>query len=746
MDDTSQPSASADEGPAHSALRCLTLVARHHGLDVTLDRLVKDFGPSSDEATSNQLVTLAQASGLRAKAVTLDWDGLTKIAKTFPAVMKLKNGNAMLLVDVGENPKLSWAKLRDPMSPGELELVVDRHRLEEAWSGEVVLFSRSYAISDETKPFSAHLVASLVFRERRIVRDVVICAAILSLLALTPVIFFRLMSDRVFQSHSISTFIVICLGMAVLTAFDVVFAAIRRYLVLHLTTRIDIKLSTYIFDKVLSLPIDFFERNPIGLIAFKLSESNKIRLFLTGQMFGSVLDLGILLVFLPVMAFFSPILTAIVLICCVAIFTWIVLMMPLMRRRLSVVVAAESARSSFMIQTLQGIRTVKSLALDARQRKLWDGLNRRAAMARIAEGRTSNMVQTVVAPLEKLMVSGTFAYGVYLATANDDPISVGGLLAFLLLSQRVATPLIQAAKLVSQLDDARIAIQVVSNVVNQPAEEGRSGHGVKTPLQGHLEFSKVQFSYKGSTRRALNDVTFNIAQGTTLGVMGRSGSGKTTITRLLQRLHSDYRGSIKIDGLDIRDYDIDHLRSSLGVVLQDNYLFTGTIKENITIAKPNATYDEMVAAARLGGAQEFIDKLPRGYETYIFEGSPNLSGGQRQRLAIARALITDPKLLILDEATSALDAESEAIVNANIESIANGRTMLVISHRLSSLVRCDAIMVLDQGTVHDIGTHEELLGRCEIYSSLWNQQHQHQQGASRAAQIRPKLAYRGPRI
>jgi ATP-binding cassette subfamily B protein len=224
---------------------------------------------------------------------------------------------------------------------------------------------------------------------------------------------------------------------------------------------------------------------------------------------------------------------------------------------------------------------------------------------------------------------------------------------------------------------------------------------------------------------ALDRVSFEVAKGATLGIMGRSGSGKTTITRLLQRLHSEYAGLIKIDGVDVREYDVDHLRRNLGVVLQENFLFSGTIRENIAIGKIDATFDEVVRAARLAGAEEFIERLPRGYETYVYEGSPNLSGGQRQRLAIARALIIDPPILILDEATSALDADSESIVSANISRIAQGRTLIIISHRLSSLVSADAILVLEQGAVQDIGRHEELLARCDIYANLWQQQNGH---------------------
>src|SRR5262249_3481322 len=354
--------------------------------------------------------------------------------------------------------------------------------------------------------------------------------------------------------------------------------------------------------------------------------------------------------------------------------------------------------------------------LEAKQRHNWDVHVARVAKLRFAEGLSANLIQTVVRPLERFAVSGSFALGVYLALSTNDPVYIGALFAFLLLTQRISGPLMQMAQLIQQYDEARLAVNFVGSLVNQPAEEGRSGAGVRAPLQGQIEFSKVTFKYKGASWPALEKLTFEVPAGTTLGIMGRSGSGKTTITRLLQRLHSNYDGLIKIDGIDVREYNVDHLRRSLGVVLQENFLFSGTIRENIMAAKNDATFDEVVRAARLAGAEEFIDKLPRGYDSFVYEGSPNLSGGQRQRLAIARALIVDPRILILDEATSALDAESEAIINANLSRIAQGRTMIVVSHRLSSLVSANAIMVLERGKVHDIGRHEELLARCDIYS------------------------------
>jgi ATP-binding cassette subfamily B protein len=402
-------------------------------------------------------------------------------------------------------------------------------------------------------------------------------------------------------------------------------------------------------------------------------------------------------------------------------------MLPVLRRKGAAAFRAEGLKNAFLVENLQGIRTVKSLALDARQRHEWDVRVATAARLRLEEGRTANVIQTVVTPLERLMVNGTFALAVYLAITTNDQVYIGALVAFMMLTQRVAAPLVQLSQLLQQYDEAQLAVKAVSNLVNQPAEEGRSKAGIRTPLNGRIEFANVRFSYRGSSSPALDGISFTAPEGTILGIMGRSGSGKTTVTRLLQMLHGNYEGLIKIDGNDLREIDVDHLRSSLGVVLQDNFLFSGTIREAIAASKPDASFEDIVYAARLAGAEEFIEHLPRGYETHVQEGSANFSGGQRQRLAIARALIGDPRILILDEATSALDAESEAIVNANLLRIAKGRTLVIISHRLSVLVKADTVLVLERGRVYDSGPHEELLERCDIYRGLWHQQNQHLQ-------------------
>lgn len=708
-----------------SGLECLIIVARQHGLHLTASQLIKDNLLTDQEVAAGQLVHCAQKAGMRSKVVQLDWDGLSELKKALPAIVRLRNESYMVLLRVEGDANNIRVVLRDPNAAEDALLVIDQPRFEDIWSGDVILAKRNYEISDESQPFSFGLVTALLFRERRIARDVAISALVLGLLGLAPIMFWRLLSDKVIFYHAYNTFFVLCLAMLVIIAFEAAFAFLRQVLVHRLTTRLDVKLSVYVFEKVLNLPIDYFEQTAVGLIARDIREVFRIRTFLMGQLFGTILDSTTLIFFLPVMFFFSPIMTLIVLAFSGMIVTWLILMLPRYRKASNAVLVAEGAQGAFLIQALNGIRTVKSLALDARQRHMWDVLVARVARARFAEGMTGNAIQVVVRPLERLAVSGSYAVGVFLALNNNDPVFIGALFAFLMLAQRVSGPLMQMAQLINQFDEARSAVTTVRNLVNQPPEEGRSGHGVRSPIDGTVEFSNVTFKYKGAVSPSLNRVSFEISRGTTLGVMGKSGSGKTTITRLLQRLHSDYEGLIKIDGIDVREYDVDHLRRNVSIVLQENFLFSGTIRDNICAAKPDATFDDIVKAARMAGAEEFIDKLPRGYETYVYEGSPNLSGGQRQRLAIARALIVNPPILILDEATSALDADSEAIVNGNISRIANGRTLIIISHRLSSLTSADAILVLDGGVVDDIGRHQELLERNDIYSSLWYQQNTH---------------------
>ena len=628
------------------------MVARHLEVSLSLDELLSENALDGERVSRDVLLRCARKVGLKAKAVKLSWDGLLQLKRALPVIVELKNGSCFVLTGIRGGDQHPLALLQDPEGEPDTPLMIDRKRFEDAWTGEVILIKRRYDIIDEEQPFSIGLILAALLREKKLVRDLILSALLLGAIALAPIIFWRLLSDKVLYYHAMNTFVVLCLAMVVLIISETVLGYLRSFLLQVLTTRVDIRLSEYVFDKVLKLPIDFFERNPVGMIARDMNEIWRIRQFLSGQLFGTILDSLTLFFFLPVMFAFSPLLTFIVVVLCALIAAWLHLHVAVLSQGDARRSGSRRPSRRLLIQTLQGMRTVKSLALENRQRAAWDVQISHIAKLKTREGNIAAMIQAGVRPLERLAVSGTYALGVYLALTTNDPVFVGALFAFLMLSQRVAGPLMQMAQLVNQYDEAQSAVRMVAKLVNQPLEEGNAHHGVRKPLEGHVEFAGVTFKYPGSTLPALNNLSFVVPIGTTLGIVGRSGSGKTTVTRLLQRLHSDYAGLIKVDGVDVREYDIAFLRRSLGVVLQENFLFSGTIRENITAAKPNATFDEVVRAARLAGAEEFIDRLPRGYETFIFEGSPNLSGGQKQRLAIARALILDPRILILDEATS----------------------------------------------------------------------------------------------
>ena len=392
-----------------SVLECLVIVARHRGVHLSVPQLIHDHTLTEQQISTAQLLKCAQAAGLKAKVAQLNWDGLSHLKKALPSIVMLKNGASMVLLQLEGGSDDAQVVLQDPLAAEDALLVVDRVRFEAVWSGDVILVKRNYEISDENQPFSFGLISALIFRERWIVRDVAICALVLSFLALSPIMFWRLLSDKVIYFKAHQTFFVLCLAMAVLVIFEAIFAYVRQFLIIHLTTRIDVKLGVYMFSKVLNLPMEFFERTQTGKILHDIHELWKVRTFLMGQLFGTVLDSATLLVFIPVMFFFSPLMTSIVLVTCALMAAWIIVMLPAYRRKSNAVNAAESERGALLVQTIYGIRTVKSLALDARQRHLWDVMTTKVAKLRFAEGMLGNLVQAGVRPLERFAVSGTYA-------------------------------------------------------------------------------------------------------------------------------------------------------------------------------------------------------------------------------------------------------------------------------------------------------------------------------------------------
>jgi len=719
------------EAPVSTSLQALAAVASRLGLDVSVDQLRRRFALQPGEPDTQTLIALARELGLDARALVMTFQELPRVARALPAILRAKDGGALILEEARSDPtKGTVAVIRDPSSTEDVVLAIDELHLAEVWEGQVVLIKRRHSVTDEEQPFGIPWLIAQVLKQRRLFKDIIVAAFISTVFAIAPAFVFKIILDRVLVENSYPTLNVLVGGVLFLILFEAVLTYLRRILTQVITTRIDGRLSLYVMEKVLKLPMEYFERTPTGRIITNLNQIWLIRNFLTGQLFGAFLDVVPLIGLVPVMLIIEWHLALMAFALASIIFMIVMVFLKPMHRLYSQVILAEQAKGSHMSETLYGMRTVKSLALEGRRRQEWDRRVAVATSARHAFGLMANYPDTIALPFQRLIYSGCLAVGAYMILYNQGlvppvtSITAGSLVAFAILSMRLAAPMVKLAELQRDLAEVRGAAAQVGQVVNAQPEDPRA-NGLRLPIKGEVSFKDVRFRYSPGAPYALESVSFTVAAGQMLGIMGRSGSGKTTVTRLLQCLNSNYEGMIKIDGMDLREIDLMHLRTHIGVVPQENFLFSGTVRENISMAKPDASFAEVVRAAQLSGAEEFIELLPRGYDTDIQEGGSNLSGGQRQRLALARALLIDPPVLILDEATSALDAESEAIVNANLKRMAKGRTVLSISHRLSMLVECDAILVLEQGKVYDIGTHEELLRRCDIYKHMWYQQNRH---------------------
>lgn len=708
-----------------SVLQALIAIALRLGIDVNTEQLRRQFALSNSEIPTTTIVAMARELGMEARVLHTRFADLPRLAKSLPAILRANDGNALLLEDARTDPlKGSIAIIRDPSAPEDERLAIEEVQLAEVWEGEVILIKRRLAGEAGSQPFGLPWLFRQVLRERKLFGDIAAAALVSTVFALAPPFIFMIVLDRVLVNHSYSTLNVVCGGILLMLVFETILGYVRRVLTQVATTRVDGRINLYMAEKLLKLPMEYFERNPTGKTLGKLNQIWLIRHFLTGQLFGAFLEAVPLLGLIPAMLILNwPL--AVLSFCLAAIIFFIVLgfMRPIGVRHRRVV-EADQAKNAHLVETIYGIRTIKSLALEGRRRKEWDRRVAESTLARHELGIVTNYPQTLTLPFERLIYSGSFIAGAYYVLSNPDAINPGALVAFAMLSARLASPLVKLATLQQDLAEVRAAVNEVASIVNIPPEETRS-NGLRLPIKGNVSFNNVCFRYSAAAPFALDQVSFTVPAGSMVGVMGRSGSGKTTVTRLLQRLNTSYEGMIKIDGMDLREVDLMHLRTHIGVVPQENFLFSGSIRDNISMARPDANFGAIVRAAQLAGAEEFIERLPRGYDTILEEGASNLSGGQRQRLALARALLIDPPILILDEATSALDAESEAIVNANLKRMAKGRTVISISHRLSMLVECDAILVLERGKLYDLGTHEELLQRCDIYKHMWYQQNRH---------------------
>ena len=679
---------------------------------------------SGTTPSAQSLSTWAKDAGLWSRVAQLHWRHLMRLAGAGPIVLLLAEGGAGVLT--GADPDRGVAMLKDPLAQDAAPAIaVDELRLMRIWTGEAILLRADRRGAGAEEPFTMRWLAALVMQERRPLCDVGVASLTLSFLTIFPPLLVMTVVDKVLTHRSWSTLALLAALLAIGVAYETLLGHARRAIVVVVGARIDAKLSLHVFRRLMRLPLDYFERHPAGETMYKINQLQKIREFLSGRLLATFLDLFTLLVLLPFLFYLNATLAWLVVAGSLLVGMIILLWLRPLRAAYAKVVLSETAKSSVLGESIFGMKTVKSLAIEPDRLALWDEHVAEAGKWRLRLGHMANWPQTMIAPIERFMSFGVVLLGADLALRNGGSYMVGELFAFMLLSTRVAQPLVGLARLIEHYEEFCAAVGEAASVVNQLPEADAPSGGIRPQFVGDIRLDDLSFTYAGTRLPALDGVSFGVPAGTMLGIVGRSGSGKSTLVRLLQGVNRDYTGLLRIDGVDVREIGLQHLRSRLGVVLQDNFLFRGSIRDNIIAGRTGLTSDEVVVSARLAGAEEFIELMPRGYDTLIEEGSPNLSGGQKQRIAIARALITNPRILILDEATSALDPESEALINANLTRIAGGRTVIIASHRLSSLTNCDQIVVLDKGRLASIGPHQSLLQRCPIYRRLWAQQNRH---------------------
>lgn len=702
----------ADEGAAaetrggpDTGLIGLVMLARFHNIAADADQLAHEFRDTGRAFGVPQILLAARQLGLKAKHVRTE---LARLAQTpLPAMAVSTDGRFFILARIDEEKVL----IQDPCV--ERPQVLSIADFAERSSGELILFASRASLAGELAKFDFTWFIPAVVKYRKLLGEVLLVSFVLQLFALVTPLFFQVVMDKVLVHRGMTTLDVIAIGLLVVMLFEVVLSGIRSYVFAHTTSRIDVELGARLFRHLLNLPLAYFQARRVGDTVARVRELENIRQFLTGNAITLVLDLLFSVVFIGVMLIYSGWLTLVVVISLPCYVILSVLITPLLRARLHEKFNRGAENQAFLVETINGIDTLKAMAVEPQMMRRWDQQLAAYVSAGFRTATLGTLAHEGVSLIGKLVTLITMWLGARLVM--DGTLSVGQLIAFNMLAGRVATPVMRLAQLWTDFQQTGISVQRLGDILNtrgelgkSPGQGGRSGSTLP-PLVGKIEFDQVVFRYRPDGPEVLRGISLTIEPGEVIGIVGRSGSGKSTLAKLTQRLYLPERGRVLVDGIDLAMADSSSLRRQIGVVLQENMLFNRSIRDNVALADPGLPLDAVIAAAKLAGAHEFILELPEAYDTMVGEHGSTLSGGQCQRIAIARALITQPRILIFDEATSALDYESERIIQNNMKAICQGRTVLIIAHRLSAVRDANRIIVIDRGQIVEQGSHAELL-------------------------------------
>jgi subfamily B ATP-binding cassette protein HlyB/CyaB len=594
--------------------------------------------------------------------------------------------------------------------------LVERGEFEKEWSGRLVLVGRRASLAKVAEIFDLRWFASAVHRYRRIIGEVVIASFFLQTLGLVSPLAFQVVVDKVLVHRSLETLDVLMIGLLIVAVFEVMLGGLRTFVFSQTTNKIDVELGARLFDHLMALPMAYFANRRVGDSVARVRELENIRTFITGSALTLTIDLLFTFIFFGVMFLYSPLLTWIVLGSLPLYVLLSLVVTPIFRRRLNEKFQRGADNQAFLVESVTAAETVKAMAVEPQMRHRWEEQLAGYVRASFRAQTLGNIGTQVVQFINKATIVLTLYFGAKAVIAGD--MTVGELVAFNMLAARVAQPVLRIAQLWQDFQQTRISVARLGDILNTPRELAQRSAASLPNMAGTIEFERVTFRYRLDGPAVLTNVSLQIGAGQMVGIVGASGSGKSTMARLIQRLYTPENGRVLVDGVDLAMIDVTWLRRQIGMVLQQNVLFNCSVRENIALADPGMPLERVIGAARLAGAHEFILELPHAYDTIIGERGASLSGGQCQRIAIARALIANPRILIFDEATSALDYESERIIQENMRRIAAGRTVIVIAHRLSTVRDADRIITLDRGMIVEDGSHEDLLRRGGRYAQL----------------------------
>ncbi|MBW4509377.1 MAG: peptidase domain-containing ABC transporter [Scytonematopsis contorta HA4267-MV1] len=706
----------AQQSASDCGAACLVMIGNYWGKHFSVSRLRDMTNASRSGASLRALASTAESLGFATRPVKASLDKFAQ--QSLPAVAHWEGKHFIVVYEITKKGVI----VGDP-GIGQITLSTDDFKA--GWTGYALLLQPTSLLQKAKEADNKGLwkFFELIKPHYWVMLEIFVSSVLIQIFGLVTPIFTQLLLDRVLVQRSVATLHAVSLGMIIFGLFRIAMSGVRQYLLDHTANRVSISLLVGFIKHTFRLPLAYFESRYVGDIVSRIQENQKIQRFLTGETLSILLDLLTLVIYLGMMFWYSWRMALFVLVTVPPFFILALASTSILQRISREIFNAGAEENSYLIQSLTGIRTVRSLAIEQTVRWRWEELLNKLVKKSFSAQIIGNRLSIISGVIETFVNTALLWFGAMLVIQGE--LTVGQLIAFNMLVGNVISPFQRLSTLWNELQEIIISSERINDVLEAEPEEDllNKPRRFLDELRGHIHFHNVTFRYHPeSDTNILENITFDIQPEQMVAVVGRSGSGKTTLTKLILGLYPPKDGKVLIDGHDISGVNLRSLRSQVGVVDQDTFLFGGTIRENLCIAHPEAPLEEIIEAARLAGADEFIQLLPMGYETQIGEGGGMLSGGQRQRLAIARALLGNPRLLLFDEATSHLDTESERIIQNNLKTILKGRTSVIIAHRLSTVRNADLIIVLDRGLLVESGSHEELIAKKGHYYYLNQQQ------------------------